>query len=60
MIQDGIDEGSLRSVDPDRASNVLLSYAVGLLALGLLDPHGDDWGQVAQDGMSMFLEGVEE
>jgi AcrR family transcriptional regulator len=59
IIQDGIDEGSLRSLDPDRASNVLIAYAVGLLALGLLDPHGDDWSQVAEDGMSMLLEGVQ-
>jgi len=60
IIQDGIDEGSLRSLDPDRASNVLIAYAVGLLALGLLDPHGDDWSQVAEDGMSMLLEGVQQ
>jgi AcrR family transcriptional regulator len=59
MIQEGIDEGSLRSVKPALASNVLLAFAVGLLALGLLDPHGADWGQVAQEGMSMLLEGIE-
>jgi AcrR family transcriptional regulator len=58
MVQAGINEGSLRPVDPDRASNVLLAYAVGILALGLLDPHGDDWGQVAEEGIGMFLAGV--
>jgi hypothetical protein len=47
MIRDGIEEGSLRPVDPDLASNLLLSFAVGLLAMGLLDPYGADWGQVA-------------
>jgi AcrR family transcriptional regulator len=59
MVQDGIDEGSLRSVNPDLASNLLLSFAVGVLALGLLDPHGADWGEVAQEGMGMLLEGIE-
>jgi AcrR family transcriptional regulator len=59
MVQDGIDEGSLRSVNPDLASNLLLAFAVGLLALGLLDPHGADWGQTAQEGMGMLLEGIE-
>jgi AcrR family transcriptional regulator len=59
MVQDGIDEGSLRSVNPDLASNLLLSFAVGLLALGLLDPHGANWGEVAQEGMGMLLEGIE-
>jgi AcrR family transcriptional regulator len=58
MIQVGVQESSLRDVDPELASNVLLSFAVGLLALGLLDPHGADWGQVAQGGMGMLLEGL--
>jgi AcrR family transcriptional regulator len=59
MIEEGIDEGSLRSVDPELATHVLLSFAVGLLALGLLDPQGADWGRVAQDGMRVLLEGLE-
>jgi AcrR family transcriptional regulator len=59
MIQEGVDEGSLRPVDPDVASNVLLAFAVGLLALGLLDPHGGNWGWVAKQGIGMLLEGIE-
>lgn len=59
MIRDGIGEGSLRPVDPDLASNLLLSFAVGLLAMGLLDPYGADWGQVAQEGMRMLLGGID-
>jgi hypothetical protein len=58
MIEEGIAEGSLRPVDPDLATSVLLSFAVGLLALGLLDPHGADWGQVGQEGMQILLEGL--
>jgi AcrR family transcriptional regulator len=58
MIRDGMAEGSLRSVDPDLASNLLLSFAVGLLAMGLLDPYGADWGLVAQEGMDMLLNGI--
>jgi AcrR family transcriptional regulator len=59
MIKDGIQEESLRAVDPALASYVLLAFAVGLLALGLLDPHGADWGQVAQGGVQILLEGLE-
>ncbi|MGD8624219.1 MAG: TetR/AcrR family transcriptional regulator [Anaerolineae bacterium] len=58
MIRQGVEQGSLRPVDPDLASNVLLSYAVGLLAIGLLDPLGGDWGQVARDGMELLLHGL--
>jgi len=60
MIEGGIAEGSLRPVDPTLATHVLLSFAIGLLAQGLLDPHGADWGQVVQEGMGMLLEGLEE
>jgi AcrR family transcriptional regulator len=59
MIQEGIDEGSLSPVDPELATHVLLSFALGLLALGLLDPHGADWGGVAQEGMQVLLKGLE-
>ncbi len=58
MIQQGIAEGSFRPVDSDLATHVLLAFAIGLLALGLLDPHGADWGQVAQGGMGILLAGL--
>lgn len=60
MVQEGISEGSLRSVDPDLATHVLLSFAVGLLVLGLLDPQAADWGQVGHDGVQLLLEGLGE
>jgi AcrR family transcriptional regulator len=59
MISDGIKEGSLRAVDPEMASNLLLSFAVGLLTMGLLDPFGGDWGRVAQEGMSILMSGIQ-
>jgi hypothetical protein len=59
IVQAGIDDGSLRPVDPDLASDLLMSFAVGLLAVGLLDPQGADWGQVAQKGMAMLMEGLQ-
>ncbi|MGD2205150.1 MAG: TetR/AcrR family transcriptional regulator [Anaerolineae bacterium] len=59
MIEEGIAEGSLRAVDPDFATRVLLSIAIGLLVQGLLDPHSANWGQVAQEGVKLLLEGLE-
>jgi hypothetical protein len=59
MLGEGIAEGSLRPVDSGVATKVLLAFAIGLLVEGLLDPHGADWGQVAQEGMRMLLEGLE-
>jgi AcrR family transcriptional regulator len=59
MFEAGVDEGSLRPVDADLAAYVLMSFATGLLALGLLDPYGADWGRVAQEGMGVLLGGLE-
>lgn len=59
MIEEGIAEGSLRPVDPKLATHVLMSFALGLLAQGLLDPLGADWGQVAQEGVQILMEGLE-
>jgi len=58
MIQSGIDEGSFRPVDPDLAAKHLVSLAVGILLQGLLDPEGDDWGQVSRSGIEMFLQSL--
>ncbi len=58
LVQEGVDEGSLQAADPSLAGNVLLSFATGLLALGLLDPDGEDWGDVAQRGIGLLLEGL--
>jgi TetR/AcrR family transcriptional repressor of uid operon len=56
LIQAGIDEGTLRQVDPDASAGWIVSLAVGLLLQGLLDPEGADWGLVAQDGMRSLLD----
>lgn len=58
MFEAGMAEGSMRSVDPLMASRIFISFAIGLLAQGLLDPHGADWGQVAQEGIQMLLDGL--
>ncbi len=59
MVEAGIAEGTLRSVDPQMAAQVFVSLAVGLVLQGVLDPNGADWGQVAQEGIRMLLEGLE-
>lgn len=59
MFEKGVDEGSIVPVEPESAAQILMAFAIGLLALGLLDPHGADWGQVAHDGVTMLLKGVE-
>ena len=59
LIESGIFEGTLRSVDHDTAARVIVSLAVGLVVQGLLDTEGADWGHVAEAGMQMLIQGIE-
>jgi len=59
MIESGVNEGTLRPVDPDMAACVIVSLAVGLVVQGLLDTGGADWGQVAEESLRMLLQGIE-
>jgi len=59
MIQDGIDEGSLREVAPDVVSRVIVALAVGLLVEGLVNPDESDWAQVAAAGVELLTESLQ-
>lgn len=55
MIQTGIEEGSIKEVDPHMTARVMVGLAVGLLLQGVLDPHDADWGNTTQYGFQMIL-----
>ena len=58
MIEQGIEEGSLKLVDPDVAAKAIVSLALGLLLQGLLDSRGAKWDQVTQQSIQLLLEGL--
>ncbi len=58
LIQRGIAEGSFASMDAEAGAQVVLSLASGLLFQGLLDPHGADWGRVAENSIQILLNGL--
>jgi hypothetical protein len=58
MIQEGIDEGSLRPVDPQSAAQTLVSLSVGLVLQGTIDPDGADWAKVTEESIDIYLEGI--
>jgi len=55
IIQEGIEEGSLPSIDAQAASLWLVSLAVGLLLQAVLDPEGADWGRTAEQAIQAVL-----
>jgi AcrR family transcriptional regulator len=55
MIEAGVDEGSLKSMDAQISARVIISFILGVLLQGLFDPEGADWGQVTQEGIRVLL-----
>lgn len=58
LIKKGVDEGSFVEVDPELASRMIVSTAMGLLLQSLLDPKGAKWEQVARDSTTMLVDGL--
>lgn len=55
LIKKGVDEGSFVEVDPELASRMIVSTAMGLLLQSLLDPKGAKWEKVARESTTMLL-----
>ena len=58
IVRRGMEEGTLRAVDPDLAALALVSLAVGIVMQGLFDPRGAEWDRVAQDAVRLMIEGM--
>ncbi len=58
IIERGIAEGSLQSVDPDIAAHVIVSLAFGLFLQSIVDPEGADWSRLAEKGIQLILQNI--
>ena len=58
IIERGIAEGSLRSIDPQGAGHALVSLAVGVVVQAVLDARGAAWDEVTKDAVRLLLEGM--
>jgi AcrR family transcriptional regulator len=55
LIARGVEEGSIRGVDPGRGGRILVSLAVGLIVGGVMDPGGADWTDMTREAIRMVL-----
>ena len=55
LIKKGVEEGSFVEVDPELASRMIVSTAMGLLLQSLLDPKGAKWEKVARESTNMLV-----
>ena len=58
IIERGIAEGSLRSIDPQGAGHALVSLAVGVVVQAVLDARGAAWDEVTKNAVRLLLEGM--
>lgn len=58
MIQEGRDEGTIKPIDPQLASRVLVALAVGLLMQSLFDPQITNWPSEARQSIELLMNGL--
>jgi AcrR family transcriptional regulator len=55
LIEKGVEEGSFVEVEPELASRMIVSTAMGLFLQSLLDPKGANWEKVARESTTLLL-----
>jgi AcrR family transcriptional regulator len=58
IIRKGVEEGSLREVNPEDVSQLIIAIATGLMLQGVMDKEGEAWGQTVEKYIEILLEGV--
>lgn len=55
LVAAGVEDGSLKRVEPKSTAALLVSLAVGIVLQGLPDPRGDDWAGLLRMGFQVIL-----
>jgi AcrR family transcriptional regulator len=58
LVEDGIQEGSLKPVDAPATARTLVALAVGMVLQGILDPNSTHWDQTTEAGIRYLIEGI--
>jgi AcrR family transcriptional regulator len=59
LLQQGIQEGTLRQIDPVLVARTLLAQAIGLLLQGVLDPKGADWANQTRQSIELLVSSIQ-
>jgi AcrR family transcriptional regulator len=60
LVQQGIQEGTLKPVDPALVARTLVAQAIGLLLQGVLDPQGADWASQTRQSIELLVESIQQ
>ncbi|MCK5007817.1 MAG: TetR/AcrR family transcriptional regulator [Spirochaetales bacterium] len=58
LIHQGIEEGTIQEVDPERIAKIIVAYGAGLVMQGVFDPEGGRWVDVGVQGIRLILKGI--
>jgi AcrR family transcriptional regulator len=58
FMRRGIEEGSIKAIDPEMSARLVLAMALGLVFQGILDREQTDWSQIAQEAMQIMAAGL--
>ena len=58
LVQRGIDEGTLKTGNPQSTAWVIMALVTGVILQGLLDPQAANWDEVGQHGLQVIMEGL--
>jgi AcrR family transcriptional regulator len=58
-LQAGIEDGSLRPMDTNMVSRVIVALALGMLLQGVMDPKGAQWDEMTKNGIQLLLTGLQ-
>lgn len=58
IIRKGVEEGSLRDVDPDDVARLIIAVATGLMLQGVMDVEQEAWGQTVEKYVEILIEGL--
>ena len=58
LVEQGVAEGSFAPVNAQVVARMIMSMTIGFLLQGLMDIQESDWGNIAQEGLQLFIEGL--
>ena len=58
LVEEGIAEGSFRSVDPRATAQMIVAMSVGVFLQALVATEGVDWQKMAQQSMEILMKGL--